>query len=81
MSQPCKGAGGLQGMVVERHNDWFRAPVKRHTTASEFNIDTIGSLPQVDIVYARGNVQPTAVQVLVASGANTQTLQRMFWEY
>mgnify|MGYP007097333958 FL=1 len=68
-------------MVVERRNDWFRAPVKRHTTASEFNIDTIGSLPQVDIVYSRGNVQPTAVQALVASGADTKTLQRMFWEY
>ena len=68
-------------MVVERHNDWFLAPVKRHTTASEVNIDNIAALPQVDIVYARGNVQPTAVQVLVASGANTQTLQRMFWEY
>ena len=81
MSQPCKGVGGSLGMVVEGRNYWFRAPVKRHTTASEFNIDNLSSLPQVDIVYSHGNVQPTAVQALVASGANTQTLQRMFWEY
>ena len=60
---------GSLGMVVEGRNYWFRAPVKRHTTASEFNIDNIAALPQVDIVYSHGNVQPTAVQALVASGA------------
>ena len=60
---------GSLGMVVEGRNYWFRAPVKRHTTASEFNIDNLSSLPQVDIVYSHGNVQPTAVQALVASGA------------
>ena len=36
---------------------------------SEFNIDNITALPQVDIVYAYGNVQPTAVNALVSSGA------------
>jgi glutamin-(asparagin-)ase len=37
-------------MVVEGRNYWFRAPVKRHTMASEFNIDEIQALPAVDIV-------------------------------
>ena len=60
---------GPLGMVVEGKNYWFRAPVKRHTNQSEFNIDTITALPQVDIVYAYGNVQPTAVNALVSSGA------------
>ena len=27
------------GMVVEGNNDWFRAPAKRHTAQSAFNID------------------------------------------
>ena len=60
---------GPLGMVVEGKNYWFRAPVKRHTLQSEFNIDSITSLPQVDIVYSYGNVQPTAVKALVAAGA------------
>jgi len=60
---------GPLGMVVEGKNYWFRAPVKRHTTQSEFNIDTITSLPSVEIVYSYGNVQPTAVQALAAAGA------------
>ena len=63
-----KSQWGPLGMVVEGKNYWFRAPVKRHTLQSEFNIDNITSLPQVDIVYAYGNVQPTALNALVASG-------------
>ena len=64
-----KSQWGPLGMVVEGKNYWFRAPVKRHTTQSEFDIDSITSLPQVDIVYAYGSVQPTAVNALVDAGA------------
>ncbi|BBL22919.1 Glutaminase-asparaginase precursor [Comamonas terrigena] len=64
-----KSQWGPLGMVVEGKNYWFRAPVKRHTNQSEFNIDNITQLPQVDIVYAYGTVQPTAVNALVAGGA------------
>jgi glutamin-(asparagin-)ase len=64
-----KSQWGPLGMVVEGKNYWFRAPAKRHTNQSEFNIDNITQLPQVDIVYAYGSVQPTAVNALVASGA------------
>ncbi|MDR3005059.1 MAG: type II asparaginase [Acidovorax sp.] len=64
-----KSQWGPLGMVVEGKNYWFRAPAKRHTNQSEFNIDSITQLPQVDIVYAYGSVQPTAVNALVASGA------------
>ena len=68
-TEAFKSQWGPLGMVVEGKNYWFRAPVKRHTNQSEFNIDTITALPQVDIVYAYGNVQPTAVNALVSSGA------------
>ncbi|CAM4216365.1 asparaginase [Comamonas aquatilis] len=64
-----KSQWGALGMVVEGKNYWFRAPVKRHTNQSEFNIDSIDKLPQVDIVYAYGSVQPTAVNALVDAGA------------
>lgn len=60
---------GSLGMVVEGKNYWFRAPIKRHTQQSEFNIDDITALPSVEIVYAYGNVQPTAVKALVEAGA------------
>ena len=60
---------GPLGMVVEGKNYWFRNLAKRHTNNSEFNIDNIDKLPQVDIVYAYGSVQPTAVNALVDAGA------------
>ncbi|MGE8321052.1 MAG: asparaginase [Comamonas sp.] len=60
---------GPLGMIVEGKNYWFRAPAKRHTMQSEFNIDSIGTLPQVDIVYAYGTVQRTALDALVNGGA------------
>ena len=47
---------GALGMVVESHAYWFRAPVKRHTIHSEFNIDEIDELANVQLVYAHGNL-------------------------
>lgn len=59
---------GPLGMVVEGKNYWFRAPVKRHTTQSEFNIEQIDALPAVEVAYSYGNVAPTVVEALGASG-------------
>ncbi|MGJ7457761.1 asparaginase [Halomonas sp. RA08-2] len=53
---------GPLGMVVEGRNYWFRDPVKRHTTSSEFNIDDIDTLPAVDIVYGYGNMNTTGIE-------------------
>ena len=60
---------GPLGMVVEGQNYWFRAPVKRHTMNSEFNIDSIDKLPEVGIVYAHGSVSRAPVDALVSNGA------------
>ena len=60
---------GPLGMVVEGKSWWFRAPVKRHTSASEFSIDRIQTLPAVDIVYSYANVPSTALDALGAAGA------------
>ncbi len=64
-----KSPWGDLGMVVEGQTYWFRAPVKRHTVNSEFDIDQIDSLPQVEIAYGYGNASPTAPQALVTAGA------------
>jgi len=64
-----KSPWGALGMVVEGQTHWFRAPVKRHTVNSEFDIDRIDSLPAVEIAYGYGNASPTAPQALVAAGA------------
>ena len=60
---------GPLGMVVEGKNYWFRAPAKRHTMQSEFNIDSITALPPVEIVYGYGNVPRTAIDAFVGTGA------------
>lgn len=60
---------GPLGMVVEGKTYWFRAPVKRHGTTSEFDIDTIDSLPDVAIVYGSGNMHPEPYTSAVAGGA------------
>lgn len=47
---------GPLGMVVEGRSYWFRLPAKRHTAGSEFNIDKIDALPEVQIIYGSGNM-------------------------
>ena len=59
---------GPLGMVVEGKNYWFRAPVKRHTMNSEFDIDTITALPNVEIAMGYEGVAPTAIEALGKSG-------------
>lgn len=64
-----KSPWGSLGMTVEGKNYWFRLPAKRHTLNSEFNVDQIDSLPQVDIAYGYGNANPTAYEAFAAAGA------------
>ncbi len=59
---------GPLGMVVEGKNYWFRAPVKRHTMNSEFDIDAINTLPPVEIAMGYEGVSSTAIDALSKSG-------------
>ena len=59
---------GPLGMTVEGKSYWFRAPVKRHTMQSEFDIDSITALPAVEIAMGYEGVAPTAIDALGASG-------------
>jgi glutamin-(asparagin-)ase len=60
---------GPLGLVVESKVYWFRAPVKRHTINSEFNIDNIDTLANVRIVYGHGNMDATVYQEHQRNGA------------
>jgi len=62
-------AWGPLGMVVENKVYWFRAPVKRHTMQSEFDIDMLTSLPDVQIVYGSGNMAVEMYDAAVKAGA------------
>ncbi|MDM0006790.1 asparaginase [Variovorax sp. J22G73] len=59
---------GPLGMVVEGRNYWFRAPVKRHTMNSEFNIDSINALPPVEIAMGYEGVSSVAIDAIAKSG-------------
>ena len=67
-TEAFKSQWGPLGMVVEGKNYWFRAPVKRHTAQSEFNIDEISALAPVEIVYGYGNVPRQAYEAAGKSG-------------
>ena len=67
-TEAFKSQWGPLGMVVEGKNYWFRAPVKRHTAQSEFNIDDFDTLAAVDIAYGYGNQPATAIEALGKGG-------------
>ena len=67
-TEAFKSQWGPLGMVVEGQNYWFRAPVKRHTAQSEFNIDEIEALAPVEIVYSYGNVPRAAFDAVGKTG-------------
>jgi glutamin-(asparagin-)ase len=60
---------GPLGLVIEGKVMFYRQPTRPHTIASEFDIDKLGTLPRVDIVYNYGNVSPVAYEALVNAGA------------
>ena len=60
---------GALGSVVEGKTYRFRAPVKRHTRASEFDIETINALPMVLIVYGSGDMGTAMAEAAGKAGA------------
>ena len=61
-TEAFKSPWGPLGMVVEGKAYWFRLPAKRHTLASEFDIDRLDHLAPVAIAYGHGNAEDTAYQ-------------------
>ena len=48
---------------------FYRSPVTRHTSATEFDLEGIESLPQVDIVYGYQEASRAPMDALVKEGA------------
>ncbi len=49
---------GLVGVSSYGKNDFYNTPHWKHTTASEFDIANISTLPRVDILYAYAGMPP-----------------------
>ncbi|MES1161943.1 MAG: type II asparaginase [Rhizobacter sp.] len=60
---------GALGSIVEGKTYWFRAPVKRHTMNSEFDIEKIDALPMVSIVYGSGEMGTAMAEAAGKAGA------------
>ncbi|MDV7453958.1 asparaginase [Acinetobacter baumannii] len=62
---------GALGTLVEGKPYWFRQSIKRHTNASEFNIEAIKGdvLPNVQIVYGSDSMLPDAYEAYAKAGA------------
>jgi L-asparaginase len=60
---------GLVGISSYGKNDFYNTPHWKHTTASEFDMANISTLPRVDIVYAYAGMAPDLIDASVAGGA------------
>jgi len=59
---------GPLGYVFNSKVFFNRISVKKHTTSTEFSVDNLNKLPKVGIIYSYSNVEPEAVNALIASG-------------
>ncbi len=59
-----EGAYGQIGYVYNSKAYYVFEPKYRHTTDSEFNVDGLDELPEVDIVYGYSNASVTTIKAL-----------------
>jgi L-asparaginase len=60
---------GLLGYADADRVMFYRAPTRRHTIESEFDIAAIAALPRVDILYGHSGAQPGLAEAAVKLGA------------
>jgi len=60
---------GLIGISSYGKNDFYNTPQWKHTTASEFDISNVSTLPRVDILYACADMSADLIDASVAKGA------------
>lgn len=60
---------GLLGYFQNGKPAFYRESTRRHTSASEFNLTGITTLPRVDIVYAYAGMDNTAIDAFSANKA------------
>jgi L-asparaginase type II len=59
---------GFLGYMVGAKPFFYRVSTRKHTTDSEFDITTLETLPQVDIVFGYANMNRVALDAFVAAG-------------
>lgn len=63
------GEFGVLGIIEEDRVDFYRAPTRRHTYRSEFDVNSITELPKVDIIYAYFDADPALIRAAADAGA------------
>lgn len=59
---------GFLGYMQDNRAHFYRAPLRKHTQETEFDISKLDSLPKVDIVYGYENVSRVPIDALVSAG-------------
>jgi L-asparaginase len=59
---------GIVGSASYGKNDWYNTPPWKHTTASEFDIANVTTLPRVDVIFAGMDSSPALIDA-AANGA------------
>jgi len=65
----CPDLGMLGYVDADGQVVVYRAPTRRHTTATEFDVAALTDLPRVDIAYSYTGAEATVIEALVAAGA------------
>ena len=60
---------GVLGYIQGGKPFFYRQSTRLHTADTHFDVSALDALPQVDIVYSYANVNPVALNALVAAGA------------
>jgi L-asparaginase len=60
---------GLIGTVAYGEAEFYRGPVGKNTTESEFSLDGVTTLPRVDIIVAYENMDGALINAAVTAGA------------
>jgi L-asparaginase len=60
---------GLIGTVAYGDVEWYRGPVGKNTTSSEFSVTPTTTLPRVDIIMATENMDGALIDAAAAAGA------------
>jgi L-asparaginase len=60
---------GLIGTVTYSDVEFYRLPVGRHTTESDFSLEGVTTLPRVDIIMAHENMDGALIDAAVGAGA------------
>ena len=62
------GVVGMLGLIERDKAIFYRAPSRRRTFNSEFDVDRITTLPKVEVISAYYDADPSLIQAAVDSG-------------